>query len=46
MAVFQYSIHIVIVLFLAFGLTGSFEFFIPELRKSREIMNPSDKKID
>ena len=44
MSIFSYSIHYVIMSFLTLGLGASFEFFIKELRKSPEIMNPTENK--
>jgi hypothetical protein len=44
MSVVDYSIHYVIMLIMTICLAGSFEFFISELRKSPQIMNPAWKK--
>ncbi|KAH0787758.1 hypothetical protein GPJ56_008281 [Histomonas meleagridis] len=44
MSVFHYTIHYVIMSFICGCLIASFEFFISELRKNPEIMNPPNEK--
>ena len=46
MTIFHYSIHYAIMSVLAACLFFSFEFFVHELRKNPEIMNPSRAKTD
>ena len=44
MSIFHYTIHYVIMSFICGCLIASFEFFISELRKNPEIMNPPPEK--
>ena len=44
MSIFHYTIHYVIMSFICGCLIASFEFFISELRKYPDIMNPPPEK--
>ncbi|KAK8835041.1 hypothetical protein M9Y10_002369 [Tritrichomonas musculus] len=46
MVLFNYNIHWLVMSILGICLTCSFEFFVSELKKNPEIMDPANKKDD